>query len=489
MAIRGSALDTRGLINTDFQRVAVGGFGDGGNSYAHCMAWFEEKLYVGTVRHLLCLLKSSQPPVPHFMDPWPVRYPGDVFSLDLRAQIWSYDPGKKNWRHVYSSPIIVGPRGHEVPRDLGYRGMAVFQGGGDPAPALYINTVSSDSRGPGAHLLRTTDGFGFEVVSEPGLGDPSVSSFRSLASFNGRLFISPTGNRQKWNVAARPEVLVCDDPATSPWLPASDAGFGDPANGSVFEMEVFGDHLYAGTFNHSEGYQIWKTDAVGEPPFRWSQVITSGAHRGPLNEAATSMCVFGDCLYVGSGIQNGGYDRTHRVGPAAAELIRIHPDDSWDLIVGTGRSTPDGSKIPLAGMGPGFDNFFSGYIWRMAEHDGWLYAGTLDTSVFLPYASRQRLMPLLQQAIRQEGLYDLVKREGGCDLWRSKDGSSWTNVTRTGLGNPYNYGARTMISTPHGLFLGTANPFGPEVAAQTAAGWTYVSNPFGGAEVWLGDAR
>lgn len=475
-----------GLMAPDFTRVATGGFGDGGNSYAHSMAWFRGKLHVGTVRHLFCLLKSSQPSLPHFMDPWPVRVPKDIFTLDLRGQIWRYDPSDGRWDLVYRSPIVVGPRGHEVPRDLGYRGMAVFQGRSDREPALYVNTVSSDSRGPGAHILRSTDGEEFHVVSEAGLGDPSVSTFRTLIAFKGRLSVSPTGNRQAWNMAQSPVVLSSQDPVSKGWEPVSPPGFGDPNNLVIYEMESFHDHLYAGTFNAIEGYQVWKTKAEGEPPFRWTRVITDGAYRGKCNEIVVSMCVFNDALYIGSAIQNGGFDRTYRIGPAAAELIRIHPDDSWDLIVGNPRKTPDGMKVPLSGMGPGFDNFFSGYIWRMAAHDGWLYVGTFDWSVFLPYADRRRQLLWLQRDLRWYGVESIVQSEGGFDLWRTRDGVHWVNITRNGLGNPFNYGARTMLSSPFGLFVGTANPFGPEVAARTSTSWTYVPNTYGGAEVFLG---
>jgi len=282
-------------------------------------------------------------------------------------------------------------------------------------------------------------------------------------------------------------VLASCDPAAKIWEPASPTGFGDPSNNVIFEMETFNGHLYAGTFNSRSGYQIWKTSAEEEKlPFRWTQVVSHGAYRGNLNQAATSMCVFNDALYVGSGIQNGGFDRTNLIGPAAGEIIRIYPDDTWDLVVGTPRRTPDGVKVPLSGMGPGFDNFFNGYIWRMVVHEEWLYVGTFDWSVFLLYANRPHLLPWLQRDIRRFGLDNIVQYEGGFDLWRSQDGIHWSNVTRNGFGNPYNYGARTMVSTPFGLFVGTANPFGPEVAAQTAVGWTYVSNPQGGAEVWLG---
>jgi hypothetical protein len=45
---------------------------------------------------------------------------------------------------------------------------------------------------------------------------------------------------------------------------------------------------------------------------------------------------------------------------------------------------------------------------------------------------------------------------------------------------------RSLISTPHGLFVGTANPFGPTVARRVGADWIYEPNPAGGLEVWRG---
>jgi hypothetical protein len=477
----------RGLAHPDFRPVAVAGFGDGGNSYAHSMLWFRDRLYLGTVRHLLCLLKSSQPRMPHFMEPWPVAYPGDIFTLDLRARIFTYDPVHDTLRDVHVSPVVRGPKGHRVPRDIGYRGMASFRGAGDGAEALYVTTVSSDSRGPGAQVLRSDDGATFTPACEPGLGDPSVSTFRSIVAFHDHLFVTPTGQRQAWNTARAPIVHACRNPAAEPWRPASPSGLGNAGNTVVFEMDTFGDHLYAGTFNAKSGYEIWKTAADGSRlPFRWHRVVDHGAYRGNLNEAATSMCAFNGALYVGSGIQNGGFDRTNGIGPAAAELIRIHPDDSWELVAGTPRETPDGPKAPLSGLGPGFDNPLAGYIWRMEVHEGWLYAGTFDVSVFLPYANRTRLAPWLQRSLRWTGMDELVLGHGGFDLWRTQDGVRWSNVTRTGLGNPFNYGARTLASSPHGLFVGTANPFGPEVAVRVGANWRYVPNDRGGAELWLG---
>lgn len=465
----------------DFARIAWHGFGQGHNTYAHSMAWFEDHLYVGTTVHTLCLVRAAPPKTPAALNPWPVRVPSDIFSLDLRAQIWRYDPKMARWKRVYISPIIVGRGDLEVARDLGYRGMTVCKGDGVGQPSLFVSGGSSASRGIGAQFLRTTNGTDFEPWSQPGLGDADVVSFRALEAFRGRLFTSPAGMARAWNVSSRPAVLECRDLESGEWFEASKPGFGDTENRSIFEMAVFGDFLYAGTTNPKYGFQVWKTDGEGRPPYRWKKVIDHGASRGPLNEGVTTMCAHDGALYVGGGIQHGGYDRNFGVGPASAEVIRIFPDDSWELVVGSPRKTRQGFKTPLSGLGPGFNNFFIGYIWSMASFGGRLYVGTFDSSVFLRFATGERVTHWL----RKIGAETVVSREGGFDLWSSADGKDWSLITRTGFGNPYNYGARTMVSSPAGLFVGTANPFGPEVAVKHGDDWRYEVNTNGGCEVWM----
>ena len=56
-------------------------------------------------------------------------------------------------------------------------------------------------------------------------------------------------------------------------------------------------------------------------------------------------------------------------------------------------------------------------------------------------------------------------------------------VTTDGMGNPYNIGMRTIVSSPYGLFLGAANPFGPKV--WPLGGDRYIDNPRGGCEVFF----
>jgi hypothetical protein len=471
-----------GLRESDFHQIARGGFGDGLNAYAHSMAWFDDHLYVATTRGNFPLMKAR---LPIAMDVWPVECPEDPFDLDLRAEIWRYSPRQHGWERVYKAPMITGSHNRAIPRELGYRGMLVHRSDGERRPALYVSTWSP-AKGPGPLLLRTEDGRQFAPTCEPGLIGLPVTTIRTLASLKGRLFTTPAGSRGgNPNVSAHSVVYESRDPARGQWEPVSDYGFGETDNKTIFEMVGFGDYLYVGTFNLG-GYQVWRSSVEGEPPYTWQKIIERGAGRGPKNQCVLSMYPFRGALYVGSGIQGGGIDRQNRIGPAPPELIRIHPDGSWDLLVGEARDTPQGRKEPLSGYLPGFDNFFNGYFWRMCEYQGWLYLGTFKWSTLLGYASRMSWPESFSRIIDHVGPGFMLGHNAGFDLYRSYDGENWVPVTTNGFGNPYNIGLRTLVSSPCGLFAGTANPFGPKV--MPLDGSRYVDNARGGCEVFLARA-
>ncbi|WP_415883512.1 hypothetical protein [Neptuniibacter sp. QD34_54] len=463
----------------DFDLIAKGGFGDGLNAYAHSMAWFNGHLYVATTRGNFPLMKAR---LPIGLDPWPVECPPNPFDLDLHAEIWRYSPLEDSWERVHKAPTIIGSHGKPIPRELGYRGMLAYEANDGRPPELYVSTWSP-AKGPGPLILRTTDGRTFESSCEPGLIGLPVTTIRTMAQFKGRLYTTPAGSRGgNPNVSAHSIVYESKDPAEGKWEPVSDFGFGDPGNKTVFEMAAFGDHLYVGTFN-LEGFQVWRTDAEGEAPYKWEKVIEKGAYRGAFNQCVLSMYEFKGALYVGGAIQGGGIDRQNKIGPAPPELIRIYPDGDWDLVVGEARDTPDGYKKPISGYLPGFDNFFNGYFWRMCEHDGWLYVSTFEWSSILGYAQRGSWPEAFSNIINDLGFDFVTENHSGFDLYRSYDGENWVPVTTNGMGNPYNMGLRTMISSPYGLFLGTANPFGPKVIRPD--GHKYLPNPRGGCEVFL----
>ncbi|WP_016950036.1 hypothetical protein [Anabaena sp. PCC 7108] len=481
-----------GLRRNHFRKVCENGFGDRYNGYAYSMAWFNNHLYVGTSRANLCLLKFAMPFVT--MDHWPVECPHLNYTPEFehkcaRGEIWRFNPLLDQWNRVYQSPFMTDDEGVEFSRDLGYRGMTVFQGKSNSAPALYVSTWSR-SRGSGPDILCSEDGQTFITTPKPRFTtqgrEITVTAIRVLVSFKGKLYTAPVG-AAKGNVNASGLSLVyeSDDPATGNWRCVNEPGFGElPDVMTIYEMAVLGEYLYVGTAGLS-GFQIWRTDAEGVPPYHWEQVITNGAERGGLNQGSASMISFKGALYIGTGIQNGGYDHRNKIGPAASEIIRLHPDGSWDIIVGSARN----GKKPLSGLGPGFNNYFCGYLWRMGIHQGWLYAGTMDWSLILRYVKLEEKPVKVARMIAALGVEEFIKNNGGASLWRTYDGENWLPVTLNGFKNPYNYGIRNIVSTPHGLFIGTANPFGPRAAIKTSKKeweWSYVDNPDGGLEVWQG---
>jgi len=164
-------------------------------------------------------------------------------------------------------------------------------------------------------------------------------------------------------------------------------------------------------------------------------VVDEGAYLTPLpSNAVIHMYVYGGRLYVGT--------------DKPAEMIRINPDDTWDLIVGTPREAPDGWKEPLSGMGPGFDYWLNEHIWRMCEHEGRMYVGTNDATGF---GKEYRFMrPFLDTM--------------GYDFYVTSNGADYNMLTRTGFadegfGDQLGIGIRVLASTPYGLFFGTSNPF------------------------------
>jgi hypothetical protein len=269
------------------------------------------------------------------------------------------------------------------------------------------------------------------------LGDlphnPDHSSFRSPESFDGKLFVL------SGPVFGQGSLIASADPAQG-----DDAWFlAAPPELVFYEMEAFNGWLYLGTLNLFNGYSIVKTRAEGTPPYEFETVVPSGAGLldGP-SRSVVSMHEYDGHLYVGTATKT--------------ELIRIKPDDTWDLVVGEPREIelPDGGsewKYPMSGLNAGFGQSLNDHAWQMLDVDGSLYIGTYNVSTWSRDDPDHG--PSLQHNM-------------GAHLYRTDDGWHYSAVTTDGFADPldpfggkFDYGIRTMASTPHGVFFGTANDF------------------------------
>lgn len=433
LAQPGSAEPPRPLFPWEFDEAAPQGFGDRQNSVAWSMQWWNGKLYVGTVRAWFCWARvwfdKAFAPLPYPPQDPDLDCAPDPRDLPLQAEIWRYTPETRTWERVYQSANdveIPGNPGRYTARELGYRGMVVFQEP-DGTEALYVGGTTSSLLWPPMpppRILRSTDGTTFEPLPQaPGtvLGDlgQDQTTFRGMQVYKGRLYVI------NGKIHGEGAVLEAANPAGGNdnfrWV--------TPPGMEVFEMATFNGFLYLGLLDQLKGYAVVKTDATGTPPYTFTPVVTDGGFRRPRpSPTVVSMFAFKDRLYVGTDYPT--------------ELIRINRDDTWDLVVGTPRETPDGWKYPLSGLDTGFNWPLNQHIWRMQEHEGVLYVGTLDQS------TRWREIP---------GMDERIGDRYGFDLYRTSDGQYFSPITVNGFGDKFQNGLRTFASTPHGLFLGTAS--------------------------------
>lgn len=433
-------------------QLAQRGFGDYRNGYAWGMAWFKGKLYIGTGREVACVEAQTRAfflPNLNQYNRNPagnVRCPADPYDLKLRAEIWSYDPDNGRWARVYRSPAIPNPRakGKTIGRDIAFRGMTVEKDARGHE-VLYVSGVTANEYIPElkkkypARILHTRDGRDFDATTMPAdykvttlTGTQVPIGFRSLQVIDGHYYT--TASTGLTGDGAIVEVKRPWDGRRASFKQVS------PTNVAVFEIQKFHNHLYAGTGDPKYGYSVYRALDRKPKQNRWTVLVNNGAGRGVRLTSVVSMHVFKDQLYVGSS----GWLNEERTLPAT-EVIRVRTDNTWDVVTGAPRVDHGDVKFPVSGLGDGWGTGFAAHPWRMASQDGALYAGTNDYSS----TAINQGYPLVQA---------MLAGEYGFDVWASCDGTYWFPITRDAFGaNPFDFGARTMVATPEGLAVGSAD--------------------------------
>ena len=448
------------MIGKNFRPVALPGFGDIANDWAWSSAYYHGRVYIGTGRYITCSIAATRGAYPPASSGVPCPTTTAQLYPQMAAQIWSVDPSstgaitQTNWTLNYTAPLTVPmviSGTHTTvngPVDSAWRGMSVYTDPQTNAQSLYASGVGFGFANVPPTLLNS-DGTTFKGVPQnPGttMGDinrltttvsPNNVGMRSQAQFGSTFYVVITGAIGGGTLFASP----------TPALGNNTFQQITPKTMSVWEVEPFNGHLYI-SYATPQGYGVVRTDCTAPPPGQascppsaFTSVIPAGAGiTNNLNNNVESMTVYTDTvgiphLYVGGGI-------TPSTSGQAAELTRINPDDTWDLIVGTPRMVNGIQLNPLSGLGEGFGYSLNKYMWKMAVYNNTLYVGTWNTatSVYIntPGWTNQRAVI-------------------GCNLWSSPDGIHFSSITRNGFGNPYCEGIRTMTSTPYGLFVGTVN--------------------------------
>jgi len=470
------------LYLEDFTQGAPQGLGDPGNTFARSMKWWHGKLYVGSQRWYACTTAAIQAR----FNPL-IKYPPSDPSLDcaptpadltLQGEIWAWTPpppedpgGPGQWDLVYRSPndVPIPNTTKFTSREMGFRDMAVFTDI-HGVEALYVSGTSA--RGfiavnpdftpglPPPRILRSVDGVNFEELpATPGttLGDLGVieniniSSFNRMTTYDGKLYVIAGGD------FGHGIIYAASDPALG------DNAFArvSPPGYTFTYMEPFNGFLYVGRGAQpvaaSPPYEVLKTNGSLSPYLSFTTVLTG--LRLPAYQSANSsqslanMHAVGNALWIGSN--------------QPPELIRINPDDTWELFMGQQRQLANGKwKYPLSGMGDGYDWYFNIHIHRMQEHEGFLYLASNDASNTFTARSNPTVTALFGSRY-------------GFDMFRTQSGWYVNPITLNGFedkdpgghNNWFNYTGRTAQSTPYGLFLGTGNDqFGEQIWRARSAG-------------------
>lgn len=462
-----------GCIQTevgDFKRISYNGWESidnlrDKNDYAWSMKFYqpdggaEGQLYVGSGNNVLGLVVSQLEAILLAED--------ELIPPIYAPEVRRYQPGSetRTWESVLDYKDVM-EEGDEI---FGFRYLQEYRSLATGKKHLYAATMGNN-----AILWRSESG-------DPGTWERfwesgENGSIRYVADHNGIMYI-----------ALATDIPFVKDPGEI-WAsdgedvwPVVRDGFGNPENRGFQFLTSWNGWLYTGTNNPVEGYEIWKF-AGPESNLQQGDLVTDGVPLitggGPsdINVWAATPAVFKGHLYVGSMIPIGFEVETGK-GFKGTDIVRIAPDDSWEVVVG-----PDS----LSGYGSGFDRLWNVYCWQMAEHEGTLYASTFDLSTIVRFgasmipATLDSLPEVLLAGLRvvlnggiQGTDYGFEKPVDdkelglplndvfnfGADIYKSVDGVNWEPLTTDGLGHPRNYGFRTMQSVGDTFYLGSANAF------------------------------
>jgi len=278
--------------------------------------------------------------------------------------------------------------------------------------ASVYNWVSGSS----AQLWRRSATGNWAAVMTNGFGVADNSYIDHLFTFNNQLYAGTC------NEANGGEVWRSSNGTT--WTRVVNRGFGDPNNAEVFRFVRFNNQLYASVWSYTttHGLEIWRSSTGNSGS--WSRVASNGFNGDVNNVGVATFEVFDGYLYAGTlNFITGG------------EVWRTSNGTTWTQVNSDGFGTANNQAISA-----------------LAVWGSYLYASTVGSAGF------------------------------GIQVWRCQvcNGSDWQNVVDNGFGNSQTRGLTSLEGAGDWLYLIASNrSTGPEVWRTTnGTNWTQVG--FGG---------
>lgn len=379
-----------------------------------------------------------------------------VYLVDAgNHRILQYEPRPDdNWTQTNLNGF-----GH--PQTRGIMSLAAVQG------TLYASTSGWDGTGA-RRLMRSTDGRNWREAIGSSAGSLYNYEFTKLTAFNDNLYVGTS--HFNWDKQQTEGGELWRSVNGLAWTAIVTGGFGSPDNGSVGNLIVFDNHLYAATypFSNTHGFDLWRSSTGNT--LDWTRVITNG-FGDPKNWILPTLEVFSNTLYAGTSNDATG-----------GELWRSQDGVTWTQVnvdgFGNAKNDVVGSLEVFRGqLYAGVRNLAAGgEIWRSPDGSQW----TKVASGGLGNGKNTRPYNLTDYAGH---LYvTLDNAETGLAVWRSADGVNWQPISTGGWGDNNNtFPASDWGATVFGgqLYVGTWNEAnGGELWRYTADGVALViANP------------
>lgn len=290
---------------------------------------------------------------------------------------------------------------------------------------------------------------GWQQRNVNGFGDRENHAVWSLGAFNNRLYATTA------NLASGAEIYRLSP--SGAWERVASGGFDDALNVGIDRLTEYNGQLYASTWSdYGPGAEIWRSPSGNANS--WS-VVAQGGLGSTNNAEFMSLTAFNGYLYAGTWVED---SNNH-----GAEIWRSNTGNngSWTRVVSNGFNNDTGNYAILsmevfngnlyAATGNGTTG---GEIWRTGDGTTWTQVNANG------FGSGDNIRAVSLETFGGKLYAGTWNNATGGEIWRTSNGTSWEQVMLGGFGNSANTDIGALIVFRNELFVMVGNrTTGPEV--------------------------